>query len=732
MLRKKFPHFQQLDAMDCGPTCLKMIAKFYGRDYSIQYLRQQSYIDRQGTSLLAISELAEKLGFHTLGALATFETLVDEAGLPCIVQWRQNHFVIVYRIKKDKIYVADPASGLVTYSKSEFCKNWFNSTLQTEPAGIVLILEPTPDFYTHESEDKLPKGSFSYIFQYLKPYNRYVIQLFLGLLAGSLIALSLPFLTQSLVDFGINYQDMGFIYTILLAQLMIFVGKTSLDIIRSWILLHLSTRINISIISNFLAKLMRLPIAFFDSKNLGDILQRIRDHDRIELFLTSTSLELIFSLFNVLIFSLVLAFYDWKILSVFLLGSVFYLVWIGFFLRKRRLLDYKKFAQLAQNQSAEIQLITGMQEIKLYNSEKQKRWEWERIQAQLYKTNLKSLALSQTQNTGALFINELKNILITFIAAQAVINGTMTLGMMLAVSFILGQLNGPLLQLITFILQAQDAKISLERLGEVHLLDNEDVEDRQESFVIPQQADIILDNISFRYNNPYQDWILKDIQLTIPYGQTTAIVGASGSGKTTLLKLILKYYAPEKGEINLGKTHLSHLNTRIWREQCGAVMQDGFIFSDTIARNIALGEDLIDKVKLLEAAEIANLREFVENLPLNYNTKIGLEGIGLSEGQKQRILIARAIYKNPEYLFFDEATSALDANNEKAITEKLGFFTQNKTVLVIAHRLSTVKNAQQIVVLDKGEIKEIGTHQELVNQRGLYFELIKNQLELGS
>jgi ATP-binding cassette subfamily B protein len=559
-----------------------------------------------------------------------------------------------------------------------------------------------------------------------------VAQLILGFIIGSLIQLIFPFLTQSIVDVGINTQDINFIYLILAAQMMLFLSRMTVDFIRSWILLHISTRINISIISDFLIKLMKMPLGFFDTKMIGDLLQRIGDHHRIERFLTSQSLNVIFSLFNIIIFSIVLVIYNVWIFVIFLFGSALYIGWVFLFLRKRRELDYKRFTQLSDNQSKLIQLITGMQEIKLNNYERQKRWEWERIQARLFKVNISGLSLQQYQQAGSVFINETKNIFITVLAATSVVDGSMSLGMMLAVQYIIGQMNSPLEQMIEFMQVSQDAKISLERLSEIHTHKDEEQDQQGKLTELPKNSDVAISDLIFQYEGPHSPKVLNNINLNIPQGKVTAIVGTSGSGKTTLVKLLLGFYPPVSGTIKVGDSELSAFQQHWWRAKCGAVMQDGFIFSDTIANNIAIGDDDINKERLGYAVRMANIQEFIETLPLNYNTKIGQEGVGLSQGQKQRILIARAIYKNPEFIFFDEATNALDANNEKVILENLDEFFAGKTVIVVAHRLSTVKNAHQIVVLDRGNIIEIGSHEDLTKKKGAYFNLVKNQLELGN
>lgn len=728
----KFPFYHQHDSMDCGPTCLRMIAKHYGKSYSLEELREASYIDREGVSLLGLSDAAESIGFRTLSVKASLDLIEEEAPLPFVAHWRQRHFVVVYKITKKHVFIADPAQGRIRLTREEFLNGWISDEEDGEKVGIALILEETPEFQEKDGRKREKKEGFRFLLSYLKPYRKLLIQLTLGFVIGSVLQLIFPFLTQSIVDYGINNQDVDFIYLILFGQIILFISQTVVNLVRSWILLHIGARINISLISDFLAKLMRLPISFFDTKFTGDIIQRINDHRRIEHFLTASSLNVLFSVFNLVIFGIILLYYSPLIFVVFLSGSVLYIFWVSIFLRKRRIIDYKQFDQLSANQSKILQLINGMQEIKLNNSEKQKRWEWERIQAKLYKISIHSLALEQWQQTGAVFISQLTNIMITFLAAKLVIDGQITLGMMLAVQYIIGQLNAPLNQLIDFMKTAQDAKLSLERLTEIHDRADEEDDALTQMTDLPNKRNIVFKDVTFQYGGPDSPLILDHVDLIIPEGKVTAIVGTSGSGKTTLLKLILKFYDPTSGRLTLNNTPLSKINNRKWRSVVGTVMQDGYIFSDTLARNVAVGVDKIDKERLVKAVRLANLEEFVEALPLGFNTKVGDEGNGLSQGQKQRLLIARAIYKNPEIMLFDEATNALDAHNEKIIMENLNAFYQNKTVVVVAHRLSTVKDADQIVVIEKGKIVELGKHEELTQKRGAYYNLVKNQLELGN
>ncbi len=730
----KFPFFSQLDMMDCGPTCLRMISNFYGKDFSVKTLRELSGTTNQGSNFLGLSEAAEKIGLRTLAVKIDINKLIKEAPYPCIIHWNQNHFAVLYKVKNKKLIVADPAHGLITYTLEEFQKHWISD----ENKGIVLLVEPTPSFYkgniydSGEKEKLNTKKDFWRLLKFILGFKNLIFQLFIGLIVGSILQLIFPFLTQSIVDIGIQNRDVNFIYLILAAQLFLFFGRMSIELIRSWILLHITSRLNVSLVSDFFIKLMKLPINFFDVKMTGDIMQRINDHQRIQSFFTSTSLNSIFSVFQLIVLSSVVLIYSVKIFIVFILGSVLYMLWVLAFLKKRREIDYRRFDLVATNQSLVMELVSGMQEIKLHNAEKQKRWEWESLQAKIFKLISKSLKLEQIQSTGSMIINEVKNIFITVLSAKLVIDGQISLGMMLSLTYIVGQLNSPVYQFVELVLHYQDAKISLERLSEIQ--EKPDEENGQSNISINELTnhELHIENLSFKYPGAGSDFVLKNLTFKIPHKKVTAIVGTSGSGKSTLMKILMKFYSPTEGNVFVGDTNLEQISHKSWRNYFGAVMQEGYLFTDSVKNNIAVGSENIDLQKLNQACEIACIKEFIDTLPLGYNTKIGREGLGISTGQKQRVFIARAVFKNPECFFLDEATSSLDANNEKKIMENFDQFFIGKTVVIIAHRLSTVKNADQIIVLDKGEVSEIGNHKELIALKGRYYELVKNQLDLDA
>ena len=726
-----FPITFQHDSMQCGIACLQMICKHFGREYSLDFLSKLCFATNEGVSLLGIDDAANKLGLKTLCVKASMDEL-DKISLPAILHWNQKHFVVLYKIKKGrKYYIADPGKGLTTYTNEEMREYW----LSTNSKGVAMMLEPTPHFYDTKNASGVGEKeihSFRFLYGYVRRYYKYFGMIAVGLALGSIIQLVLPFLTQAIVDKGIKHQDLNIILLILFGQLMLTISRTFIDFLRRWILLRISMKINISLISDFFIKLLKLPMSFFDTKLLGDLMQRMNDHGRVNNFLTQNVLNIVFSLLTLIVFSVVLVIYDKFVFLVFLIGSMLYGGWIALFLKRRKVIDYELFEQQAINNNRTYEFITSMQEIKLQDCEQRKRQEWEHIQKDLFKIQQKSLRLQQQEEAGGIFINELKNIAITVMSAAAVIEGNMTLGMMLAVQYIIGQLCSPVEQLMDFFYSLQDVKISVERINEIHSMEDENGKAGLLTSIKQKSKGINIQNVIFKYNPHVLTKTIDHVDIQIPQGKVTAIVGASGSGKTTLIKLILGYYSVVEGRICIGSTNINDVNKQWWRRQCGVVMQDGVIFSESIAKNIAVDDAEIDQVRLLEAAKISCIFDYVMGLPLKFDTKIGRDGIGLSQGQKQRILIARAVYKNPEYIFLDEATNSLDANNERKIVENLDRFYKGKTVVIVAHRLSTVKNADQIVVIDHGKVVETGTHDTLTLKRGAYFQLVKNQLELGN
>lgn len=730
-----FPLTLQHDSMQCGIACLQMICKYFGRDYTLSALSKHCFATTEGVSLLGISEAADTLGLHTLSARATVDELAENP-LPAILHWNQNHFVVLYKVKKGrKFYISDPAKGRITYGYDEFIAHWASTLSYGRPAGIVMFFEMTPAFFEFKMDgmtDASERRSFRFLFGYIKKYRKYFLQIVIGLILGSGMQLVLPFLTQAIVDEGIKGKDLNIIWLILLGQLMLTASRTTIDFYRRWILLRIGMNINISLLSDFFVKLLKLPMSFFDTKLMGDLMQRMSDHSRVNNFLTQNCLNVTFSMLTFVVFSVVLFMYSKFVFCIFLLGSLGYGCWLLSFLRRRKVIDYELFEQQSTNNNRTYEFITSMQEIKLQDCERRKCKEWETVQHDLFRVQQKSLKLQQTQEAGSICINEIKNMVITVVAAASVIHGDITLGMMLAIQYIIGQLNSPVEQLMQFFYSLQDVKISLERINEIHLMKDENGKEGLKKQVEDASEGITLRHVDFKYDPHAMYKTLDDINIHIPHGKVTAIVGASGSGKTTLIRLMLGYYPVSGGKLTIGGTDVNTLNKKWWRRQCGVVMQEGAIFSESIARNIAVDDNDVNQEQLYQAADLACIKDDIFYLPLRFNTKIGRDGMGLSQGQKQRILIARAIYKNPDYLFLDEATNSLDASNEYDIVTNLEKFYAGKTVVIVAHRLSTVRNADQIIVLKHGQVVEIGNHESLTTKRGTYYKLVRNQLELGS
>ncbi|SDS34079.1 peptidase domain-containing ABC transporter [Christiangramia echinicola] len=719
-----FPIYRQLDQMDCGPTCLKIITEYYGKNFNLNFLREISTQQKGGVSFQGLSEALEIIGLDSVGIKTNLQELIEDIPLPVIAHWEHNHFLVVYKVDNKNVFVSDPAIGRIKYSHNEFQVRWSGANGNE---GVLLLVQPNGNFLDNENEENKPEG-MGFLFEYLNPYKKYIGQITLGLFTAMLIQLILPFLTQSIVDYGINYENLDFIYLIVIAQLFLFLTRSFTEVIRDWLLLHISTKVTIAMVSDFLDKLLKLPITFFDSKTTGDFMQRIYDHQRVEEFLSGQSLTIFFDLLSIIVFAFVLGIFNSIILLIFLTGTALFLGWSLLFMKRKEILDHQQFDLNRKEQSHFLQIIMAVMEIKLNNSEERRKSEWKMNQSRLFGLQSTILKVDHSQIKGGKFINEVTGILIVFWSAKAVISGEISLGTMLAIQFIVGSLYIPISNTIDFLVGYQRAKLSLNRLAEIHNQKSEVYLDY--NVCVELAGDIKLENISFNYGEQGSNAVLKNVSTIFPHGKVTAIVGASGSGKTSLLKILLKLYKPSDGRISIGKENFEHIEVDNWRRMCGVVLQNGILFNDTIERNIteSKSDEPLNQKRLIESVEMTNLSGLINSLPIGYQTRIGEQGQLLSGGEKQRLLIARAIYKNPKYLFFDEATSSLDAENEKVITENLNHFYRDKTVIIVAHRLSTVKNADQILVMDKGNIVEQGNHLELLCQKGVYHKLIRNQL----
>lgn len=723
--------YPQRDMMDCGAACLQSICNYYNKDVDLQVIRELCHITRNGVSMLGIADAAEALGFKTIGVKLNLEQLTNDVHLPCIIHWSQQHFVVVISVTRHRVTIMDPAAGILKYNITDFINSWLHLKEKgsNDNLGAALLLTPSPAFY-NKNFKKTASLNFSNFIKLLSPFKSKTWKIILCMLLGCIFSLIFPFLTQQIVDVGISNSDLSFIFLILLAELALLIGQIINNIIRSRLMLTITSGVSVGLISNFLGKLMKLPINFFDTKHIGDILQRIKDFNRIESFLTSTLLSLLLATIVFFVYGVMILSYSMKILFIFIIGSILYVTWMSIFLKKRRKLDYMQFQYLSSNQSTMIQLVNGMQDIKLNSCERSKRWEWERLQNQIIKIKRYGLNLTNIQTAGSSMIDQAKNLIIVFFAAEGVISGYLSIGELVAIQYIIGQLNAPLHQFVSSMQEFQNAKISMERMQEIETITEEEKLFNHVDNPKLDDCDIYFKNVTFHYDGPRSPKVLDNICFKIENKKVTAIVGMSGCGKTTILKILLSFFSPTNGHILLGDIPLNNISPKEWRSKCGVVMQDGFIFSDTIERNIALSDGDINYDRIISAAKTANIHDYIMSLPMKYNTRIGSEGQGLSSGQKQRLLIARAIYKNPAYIVFDEATNALDAKNERAIVENLNEFYKGRTVIVVAHRLSTVKNADQIIVIDGGKVVEIGNHTSLIERKGAYYNLVRNQLEL--
>lgn len=733
----KYRVIMQHDSMQCGAACLLSVCHFYGRSgMSLEQMTEMCGVGRDGVSIYDLNKAARRLGFETLCAKLTLSDLLDIT-LPCILFWNASHFVVLFEARGGRYVIGDPALGVVERSEAEVSQAWLAADDDDGVLrGVVLGLSPTDDFSCGGDcgvQSLSLRKSLPSLWTYVRPHRWCIAQLAAGLAFGCVVQLILPFLSQAVVDVGVGLRDVGSLWTLVIAQMALMLGRAAAGFVRSWILLRIGTRVNIAMVSDFLAKLMRLPMTFFDKKLTGDILQRMGDYSRVRDFFTSQALDALFALSSVAVFAFVLGCYSLRLFAVFLVGSLAHAAWLSFFMRRRRVLDYELFRRQALCSNKTLECVSSLHEVKLQGCGARRRAEWEASQEALVSTQAQSLALSQRQEAGSVVIAEGKNIVMTLCSATAVMSGDMTMGMMLATQFIAGQLVSPIERLTRFAYAAQDVRVSLERILSVSRMPDEDDGRNASPVDVDWRLGVEFRHVSFAYSpsecgHPAVD----DVSLYFPSGKVTAIVGASGSGKSTLIKLLLGFFEPQEGDVSVGGVELSSLPMEWWRGQCGIVMQDGVIFSDSVARNIAMADDEPDMRRVREAARLACADGFISDLHAAFETKIGAEGQQLSKGQAQRILLARAVYRNPSLLILDEATNSLDTVSERRIVDNLASFCAGRTTIVIAHRLSTVRNADNIIVMSGGRVVERGTHNELAKLHGYYYELIKNQLDIDS